>query len=385
MFGRGITLFRILGFEVKIDVSWLIIATLITWSLSTAVFPSYFKNLATVAYWTMGLFGALGLFLSVVIHEFSHSLLARRLGIPMKGITLFLFGGVAEMTEEPPNPRAEFLMAIAGPGASIALAGIFYGITVLGGAMAWPSAVIGVLSYLWTINLVLAAFNLIPAFPLDGGRVLRSVLWRVSQKLTWATRIAANVGSGFGFILMALGVISFIWGDLVSGIWWFLIGIFVRNASVGSYQQLISKQVLAGEPVRRFMEENPVTVPYYISIEQLVEEYVYKHHFKMYPVLQEDRLVGCITTRQIKELPRNEWGQHTVKELSSSCSSENTISPDADATAALALMQRTHNSRLMVVSDDQLVGIVTIKDLLRFLSLKLELEGKDLDKRNDRQ
>jgi Zn-dependent protease/predicted transcriptional regulator len=325
----------------------------------------------------MGIIGTLGLFLSVVIHEFSHSLVARRLGLPMKGITLFLFGGVAEMTEEPPNARTEFLMALAGPVASLLLGGILYGVTVLGAAGGWPAPVIGVLSYLWVINLVLAAFNLAPAFPLDGGRILRSVLWGYSKRLAWATRIASSIGGGFGYLLIGLGVLFFIRGNLVGGIWWFLIGLFVRSASAGSYQQLVTKQALAGHHVREFMEENPIAAPYQISVEQLVEDYIYKHHFKMFPVLQGEHLVGCITTRQVKELPRSEWSQHTVKERSIGCSTENTISPDADAMDALSQMHRTHNSRLMVVEGDHLVGIIALKDLLQFLSLKMDLEGRE--------
>ena len=385
MFGRGVTLFRLFGFEVKVDLSWLIIATLITWSLARSVFPAYFGSLTSATYWTMGVVGAAGLFLSVIIHEFSHSLVARRFGLSMKGITLFIFGGVAEMAGEPPNARAEFFMAIAGPAASVVLSGIIYGVTVLGGVANWPSPVIGVLSYLWVINLVLAAFNLVPAFPLDGGRVLRSLLWGYSKRLTWATRIASRIGSGFGFLLMLLGVLFFVRGDLVGGIWWFLIGMFVRSASAGSYQQLLTKQVLAGHPVRQFMQENPIAVPYQISIEQLVEDYVYKHHFKMFPVLEGERLVGCITTGQIKELPRSEWNQHTVKELSSGCTPDNTISPDTDATDALAQMHRTHNSRLMVVEGDRLVGIIALKDLLELLSLKLDLEGPEVGEQRNRR
>ncbi len=383
MFGQRITLFRLFGFEVKIDLSWLIIATLIAWSLASAVFPTYFEGLSAATYWGMGVIGALGLFLCVIIHEFSHSLVARRFGLPMRGITLFIFGGVAEMAEEPPSAKAEFVMAIAGPAASVVLSGVLYGITVLGGVGGWPAPVIGVLSYLWVINLVLAAFNLLPAFPLDGGRVLRSLLWGYSKRLTWATRVASRIGSGFGFVLMFLGVLFFIRGDLVGGIWWFLIGLFVRNASVGSYQQLLTRQVLAGHPVRQFMEENPITVPYQIPIEQLVEDYVYKYHFKMFPVLEGEHLVGCITTRQIKEVPRSEWSQHTVRELSDGCSTDNTISPDADTTEALAQMHRTRNSRLMVVEGDRLAGIITLKDLLRFLSLKLDLEGRQISERDE--
>jgi len=380
MFGKRITLFKLLGFEVKIDVSWLIIAVLITWSLARAVFPSYFQGLSGTTYVLMGVVGALGLFSSIVVHEFSHSLIARRFGLSMKGITLFIFGGVAEMEKEPPTAKAEFFMAIAGPLASVILGGILYGITVLGARSGWPNPVIGVLSYLWSINLVLAAFNLLPAFPLDGGRVLRSALWGFTGRLAWATRIASLIGSGFGFLLIAMGVVTIVRGDFVGGIWWFLIGMFVRNAAQASYRQLVTRRLLEGEPVRRFMERNPVTVPYHISVEQLVEDYVYKHHFKMYPVVQEEKLVGCVTTRDVKMIPREEWDQHTVKEVSTACSPENTIASDADATDALALMSRTGNSRLMVVDGERLVGIIALKDLLEFLSLKMDLEGKALER-----
>jgi Zn-dependent protease len=381
MFGKRITLFKLLGFEVRLDLSWLIIAVLVTWSLARAVFPAYFENLSILTYWWMGIVGALGLFLSVIVHEFAHSLIARRFGLHMKGITLFIFGGVAEMADEPPSAKAEFFMAIAGPATSVLLGLILFGITALGGWAGWTKPVLGVLSYLWAINLVLAAFNLLPAFPLDGGRVLRAALWGWTKRLRQATRIASLVGSGFGILLIGVGVFNIIRGDFVGGIWWFLIGMFVRSASQGSYQQLLVRQVLAGEPVRRFMVTDPVTVPYYISVEQLVEDYIYKHHFKMYPVLQEGKLVGCVSTREVKEIPRSEWDQHTVKEISKSCTGENTIPPDTDATAALALMNRTRNSRLMVVEDGRLLGIIALKDLLRFLSLKLDLEGKETERR----
>jgi len=381
MFGKRITLFKLLGFEVRLDLSWLIIAVLVTWSLARAVFPAYFENLSILTYWWMGIVGALGLFLSVIVHEFAHSLVARRFGLHMKGITLFIFGGVAEMADEPPSAKAEFFMAIAGPATSVLLGLLLLGITALGGWAGWTKPVLGVLSYLWAINLVLAAFNLLPAFPLDGGRVLRAALWGWTKQLRQATRIASLVGSGFGILLIGVGVFNIIRGDFVGGIWWFLIGMFVRSASQGSYQQLLVRQVLAGEPVRRFMVTDPVTVPYYISVEQLVEDYIYKHHFKMYPVVQEDKLVGCVSTREVKEIPRSEWDQHTVKEISKSCTGENTIPPDTDATAALALMNRTRNSRLMVVEDGRLLGIIALKDLLRFLSLKLDLEGKETERR----
>jgi Zn-dependent protease/CBS domain-containing protein len=375
MFGKRIKLFKLLGFEVRIDWSWIIIAILIAWSLSKGVFPSYYKNLPAQTYWWMGIIGALGLFLSIIAHEFSHSLVARRYGLPMKGITLFIFGGVAEMEEEPSSPRVEFMMAIAGPLSSIVIALVFYGVYSLGKQGALSGPVNGVIGYLAMINALLAGFNLLPAFPLDGGRVLRSILWGVKKNLRWATYISSRIGSGFGIFLIILGVIQVFRGNFVGGMWWFLIGMFLQGAAKASYQQLITRKALEGEPIRRFMKTDPVTVSPSVSLEHLVEDYVYKYHFKMFPVVEDsDRLLGCVTTKQVKEIPREDWNRKTVGEVASRCSPENTIEPQADAMKAISIMNRTGNSRLMVVEKGHLVGIISLKDMLELLSLKVELE-----------
>jgi Zn-dependent protease/predicted transcriptional regulator len=374
MFGKRITLFKLFGFSVRIDMSWLIIAALITWSLAANAFPHFYKGLSTQTYWLMGIVGALGLFVSIVFHEMCHSLVARRYGLRMKGITLFIFGGVAEMDDEPPSARAELMMAIAGPASSIILALGFGVIYLFGKLAAWPPPINGVIGYLGMINGVLAAFNLVPAFPLDGGRVLRALLWSWKDNVKWATRVASRIGSGFGLVLIILGVWNILLGNLIGGIWWFLIGMFVRGAANMSYQQLLTRQALEGEPVSRFMERNPVTVSSSISLEDLIENYIYKFHFKMFPVVEDGKLVGCISTREVKEIPRGEWPQRTVGELLTQCSVENTIRPDADSMQALSKMRKTGASRLVVVEGDRLVGIISLKDMLKFLSLKVELE-----------
>ena len=375
MFGQRIKLFKLLGFEVRIDWSWIIIAVLIVWSLSKGVFPSYYKNLSAQAYWWMGIIGAAGLFLSIIAHELSHSLVARKYGLPIKGITLFIFGGVAEMEDEPPSARAEFMMAIAGPLSSILIALVLYGIQAAGKQAGLAAPVTGVVGYLAMINGILAVFNLLPAFPLDGGRVLRSILWGVKKNLRWATYVSSRIGSGFGVLLIVLGVIQVFRGNFVGGMWWFLIGMFLQRAATMSYQQLVTRRALEGEPVRRFMKTDAVTVPPSISLEQLVEDYIYKYHFKMFPVVEDhDRLLGCVTTKQIKEIPREEWSRRTVADLASQCSPENTIEPQADAMKALSIMKQTGASRLMVVEAGRLAGIIALKDLLELLSLKVELE-----------
>jgi Zn-dependent protease len=377
MFGKRIKLFKLLGFQVSVDLSWIIIAVLIAWSLATGLLPLHYKNLTTQTYWMMGIVGALGLFLSIIVHEFSHSIVARKYGMPMKGITLFIFGGVAEMGDEPPSPKAEFMMAIVGPLSSIAIAVIFYGIyrAGLGGILAAP--VIGVVGYLAWINGILAAFNLVPAFPLDGGRILRSIIWGVKGNLRKATRISANIGAGFGILLIVFGVFSILRGNFVGGMWWFLIGMFLQGAAKASYQQMVLRKTLAGEPLERFMKSDPVTVSPALSVEDLVEDYVYKLHFKMYPVVEEDdRLVGCVTTKQIKEIPREKWSETTVGGIADRCTDENTVEPQTDAVEALSAMNRSGNSRLMVVEGNRLVGVIALKDMLQWLSLKMDLESQ---------
>jgi CBS domain-containing protein len=295
--------------------------------------------------------------------------------LPIRGITLFIFGGVAEMEGEPRSPKAEFLMAIAGPIASFLLALTFYGFSVFGEALGLPRTVVGVTRYLALINGMLATFNLLPAFPLDGGRVLRSALWRWKGDLRWATHIAAQSGSGFGMLLIVLGLINVLTGNFVPGMWWFLLGLFLRGAAAASYRQLMTRRALEGEPVRRFMTPEPMTVPPETTLRELVEDHIYRYHHDLFPVTEDLRLLGCVSTRQVKQVPREKWDRVTVREVIIPCSPVNTIGPDEDALKVLALIRRTGNSRLMVVEDERLVGIIALKDMLAFLSLKMDLES----------
>ncbi len=376
MFQRSVGIFRLFGFEVKVDPSWLILAVLITWSLARGLFPAYYEGLSTAAYWWMGVAGTLGLFLAIVFHELSHSLIARRRGLPMKGITLFIFGGVAEMSDEPENPKTELVMAAAGPVSSIVLGLFFLLLRMAAKAGGWPVPVLGVVTYLAFINFILAAFNLLPAFPLDGGRILRSLLWQRQGSLRRATRISSRIGGWFGMLLIVIGAFNFIGGNFIGGAWWFLIGLFLRSAAQTAYRQVVVRKTLEGEKVERFMNRDPVTVPAEATVEELVNDYIYRHHFKMYPVLEGERLTGCVTTRQVKEIPREEWPKRRVGELVDGCSAENTVNPETDAVTALTVMNRTENGRLLVVENGRLAGLITLKDLLRFLSVKLDLEGE---------
>ncbi|MFZ0034661.1 MAG: site-2 protease family protein [Sedimentisphaerales bacterium] len=377
MFGKPISLFSLFGFKVKLDVSWFILGILIAWSLATGVFPEYLPGLGVTAYWWMGIAGSLGLLVSIVFHEFCHSIVARYYGLSMKGITLFIFGGVAEMENEPESPKVEFLMALAGPVSSVLLSGVFYALVTAGKSIGWAKPANGVLGYLAWINLILAGFNLVPAFPLDGGRILRSILWAVKHNLRWATHIASSLGSAFGILLIVLGVINFIGGNFIGGLWYFLIGMFVRSASQMSYRQLIIRKALAGEHVGRFMKSEPISVSPSITLSELVQDYFYKYHYKMFPVLENGQVKGCVSTKEVKQIPHERWSDYRVADIVKPCSRENTVSVQEDAIKALSLMSSTGNSRLMVLDGEKIAGVVTLKDLLQFLALKIDLEEKD--------
>ena len=255
MFGRGIKLFNLLGFEVRLHSSWIILAVLIVWSLAGGFFPARFPGYTPASYVWMGVAGAVGLLLSIVIHEFAHSVVARHYGIPMRGIMLFIFGGVAEMGAEPPNAKSEFLMAIAGPLTSFVIAAFSFGV---GAAIriAGAPGVAAVFAYLAWINVILGLFNLVPAFPLDGGRVLRAAIWSRKRDIVPATRIASRIGVGFGFFLMLLGIWDVFRGNVVGGIWWVLIGMFVRGASEMSYRQVLHQRALEEARIRELMNQD---------------------------------------------------------------------------------------------------------------------------------
>jgi Zn-dependent protease/CBS domain-containing protein len=377
MFGSRVRLFRLFGFSVGVDLSWIFLAILVTWSLSTVVFPQMHPDLDSTSYWIMGIIGAVGLFLSIILHELGHSFVARQFGIPINEITLFIFGGVAEMEDEPPDAKSEFLMAIAGPATSFLIAGVLLAFQYVVAPRIPATPLMTVIRYLFWLNLVVAFFNLLPAFPLDGGRVLRSILWHVKANLKWATRVASSIGSAFGTGLIVLGLLVFVGGSIVQGLWWFMIGMFMRAASSMSYRQVLIRRMLRGETVRQFMKADPVSVAPYVSLHDLVENYIYRHHYKLFPVVQDGGLVGYITARDVSQIPREEWEQRTVDELMHSYSTGNTIGPDEDAMKALAAMSRSGNSRLMVVENGKLVGIIALKDMLNFLSLKFDLENEE--------
>lgn len=373
----SLRLFSLFGFTVRLDLSWLLLALLISWSLGAGLFPQQYPGLAASTYAWMGVAAAVCIFFSIVFHELSHSLVARYYGMEIRGITLFLFGGVAEMDREPPSPKSELLMAVAGPIASVILAGLFAAAAFVANQAGAAVPLIGVAETLATINVWVAAFNLVPAFPLDGGRVLRAVLWQRKHDLRAATEQATRMGQGFGVVLMLLGVLRLAGGDVIGGMWWFLVGAFLRMAAMSSYRQMIIDEMIRDRPVADFMRRNPITVSPSLSVDRWLTDFVYQQYFKMYPVVDGDELLGCIGIDAIKSLPVADRAGTTVGELVKPCSPDNTVPANASTAKLLReMVRRGTPTRYMVVENGRLVGVISLKDLLDLVSLKIEIEPR---------
>ena len=374
MFGPGIKLFSVFGFEVKLDFSWVFIATLVVWSLATGYFPQALAGLSADTYWTMAVVATFGLFFSIVFHELAHSLVARIFGLKIKGITLFIFGGIAEMANEPKNPITELMMAIAGPLGSLVLAGGFYLVALFSGLVGAGQPIEAVFAYLAFINMILAVFNMIPAFPMDGGRVLRAILWHYTGDMARATHIAARGGHFFGVGLIIMGIASALTGNFISGIWMVLIGLFIQRAAASEDFRSDVHSVFGDQRVKDFMVRDPVSLDASVKIRDLVDEYFYQFYHDMFPVTDHDRLVGYVTVRDVNKIPPNQWDITSVNKIMTLCSSDNIVDVNAAMMDVLALMGKTNNGRMMVVENDKLVGIITLKDLLGVLSIRNQLQ-----------
>ena len=374
MFTKKFELFSILGFRVSLDLTWFILAVLIVWSLAEGYFPAVIDGLDRGTALTLGVAGALGLFFSIVFHEFSHAIVARRYDIPIKGITLFIFGGVAEMEDEPPSAKSEFLMAIAGPIASYVLAALFY---LLAMAVPGPGSevpLVALFAYLGLINLILATFNLVPAFPLDGGRVLRAAIWGWTGNLSRATRIGAGTGRVLGALLVALGFLNAVNGNIIAGMWQALIGLFIIGAARSTEMRMTMTSLLEDVPVGRLMVRHPVTVPDDTPVDYMIENYFYRFNHKIFPVLRDGHLIGCVRLDDVSKVPPEERGRRVAADILSNDSAERTIGPDRSVMEALSLMRELNVSRLMVAEGDELVGLLTMRDIMSHVSIHEQLE-----------
>ena len=371
MIGASITLIEVFGIKIRVNISWAFIAILLAWGLAEGYFPTINEKLPEATYWWMSIVAVLGLFASILLHELAHSLVARAYGMEITGITLWLLGGIAELKGEPPSPKVELLMAIAGPAMSVFLGTFFW---LSAGVLQGFVSVATVLSYLGMLNLILAAFNMVPAFPLDGGRVARAIIWMRTGDYLAATKTAARMGSLFGLGLIAFGFLGLVTGAGLASLWWVVLGMFVRFAADSSNLQAQTKNVLAQKTVREFMTPKPITVSAETSVADLVENYIYHYDFEFFPVMDGGRVAGSVSLQEVRTLPLDRHKQVRVREIMKPISANTLVSPRDLAANVMTRMQETGASLLMVMDRDDLVGVIATKDLLRIIAIQSALE-----------
>ena len=378
MQGRDLQIGSILGIPIKVHASWFVVFVFLTWSLATGYFPEALPGLSNVRYWAMGGIATLLLFLSVLLHELGHSYVALRYRIPIGQIILFFFGGMAQMRQEPPGPRAEFLIAIAGPIVSFALAALLFGFVSLSSSIQGLDGLIVLGGMLGSINLTLGLFNLIPGFPLDGGRALRAGLWAWSGDFYRATAQASVVGQGFGMLLGLLGaglILSAVSGIApgavaANGGWLILIGVFLFVIAKGSRHQAAIRASLSGVLVKEIMVQHVVTLHPDLMIEEAVSRYFLPHGYRAFPVVEDGHLVGMLSLSELQAIPQSRWAWQRVGDLMQPRSLFREVSPEASALHALEQMVQKGQSRLAVVQGGALVGLITRSGIARVLQLR---------------
>ncbi|MES2144630.1 MAG: site-2 protease family protein [Pseudomonadota bacterium] len=375
MFGNPVRAFEILGFQVKVDASWLIIAALLVWTLSSGYFPQEVAGLGQTDAVVLSVAAMLGLFASLILHELAHSLVARRFGLRVGSITLFLFGGVAELDEEPASARSEVLIALAGPVASLVLAALLWVAMQMDRAADLSPALRALLGYLAGINLVLAVFNLLPAFPMDGGRVLRATLWARSGDLVGATRIAVRVAAMFAYALVALGILSLFSPAGAGGFWFALIGIYLLLAAQTTYAQLMLHTALKGRTVRDLMTRAPVTTPPEATLADVVDNVMLAHARSFVPVVEGDHLLGYVDTGMLTTITRENWADTHVADIFEPLGPDNSVQQDVTADALLDRIARTGRRKFLVADQGQLVGVISLTDLVSSIGVMTALGG----------
>jgi len=370
----SIRLFRIAGIDIGIHYTWIFIFVLVAWSLAQGFFPQAYPGWSTTTYWVTGFVASLLLFVSVLLHELAHSLVARARGLPVRSITLFIFGGVSNLEEEPQQPRVEFVMAIVGPLTSLVLAGICWGLFQLMAGESTP--VVAALFYLALINALLAGFNLLPAFPLDGGRVLRSILWGATGNLVKATNIAAISGRVFSWLFIGYGVYELLWvGNLFGGLWIAFIGWFLGNAADTSRREVGLREQLTGVRVQDVMDPSPVAISPATSVWDLVRDTFRQYRRRAVPVSDGNQAVGIITFTDVRELPQERWAQTPVEEIMTRTPLYS-VAPEDDLSSAMKLIAQHDINQVLVLKSGQLVGLLSRADIIQYLQLSQELGVK---------
>jgi Zn-dependent protease len=365
---HGIYVAKIFGIPVTLDYSWFFIFGLVAWSLAGGYFTRVLPGVTGPVHWLLGIGAALLLFISILLHELAHSIIARAKGIPIRGITLHVFGGVAEMKEEPADPKSELMMAAAGPVTSVALGLIFGLLTLLSSSIPYR----GLFGYLFYINIVLALFNLIPGYPLDGGRILRALLWMNNGDLFKSTRWATRLGAIISLLFIVYGFILMFSSALVGGIWFVFIGFFLHHATESSYNLLVLKRGLKGMKVEDLMVRTVNTVPPDLTLQSFVDDYVltYRHH--SFPVIEGNQPLGIVTLHDLKDVPRQEWTMKTIRQVMTPIGQEYLICSKCELADAFTRAAGNGVGRLVVVDErNNFAGYLSFRDLETLLSLKM--------------
>jgi len=364
MVKQNISLGRILGIPIGVDYSWFLIFGLLSYMLATNYYPGEFKDWPAYLYWLIGMLTSLLLFASVLLHELGHSLTAQRFQLSVRNITLFVFGGVAQISGEPPSAKAEFWIAIAGPITSFFLAAFFYLMEPLFTSL---TPLLALVKYLAYINLILALFNLIPGFPLDGGRVFRAVIWAVTHNLRKATVISGNVGRLFAFFIIYLGVVQILSGNVANGLWTIFIGWFLESAASRQIHQQELQDLLRAHKVKEAMNRYFPIIPAHTTLQDLVDNHIIAAGRRSLMVLKNDRMVGLLTLHHLKEIPPNQWANTTVEQVMLPLSQLKKVYPETDLWSALQEMDRDGVNQLPVTEENEIVGILSREDLISFL------------------
>jgi len=366
---------KIFGIDIYIHISWVIILVLLTWSLAVGWFPVLYHGFSAVTYWVLGFIAAVLLFVSVLLHELAHSLVARARGLPVKNITLYIFGGVSNIEKEPGSPGIEFQIAVVGPLTSLLIGVLAFVFFFLLGQ--YSPALGAILWYLGLANILLGIFNLIPGFPLDGGRVLRSIVWKIDGNLRRATRIVTVVGQIIAYLFILAGIWLFFVGYFIDGLWLGFIGWFLLSSAQSANSEVMLQSVFRGVTVSEVMNTAPTTVPANISLQKLVDEYFLPLGLRSAFVIQGDRLAGLITLSDIRHVPREEWGQTPVGLAMIPRDRLHIVSPQQSLNDVLPLMAGRDVNQLPVVQDERLVGVLSRDAIVRYLEIRRNLGLED--------
>lgn len=371
--GQSIGIGRIFGVRIGLHPSWFVIALIVTYSMAVGELPADYPGWGDALYWVVGAVISLLFFASVLAHELSHALVARRFGLRVRDITLFIFGGAASLEGDAERPRDEALIAVAGPLTSLAIGAALWGIDV---AIGQPQAA-AIIGWLGFINLTLGLFNLIPGFPMDGGRILRAILWKIRGDRLAATRNAAAVGRGFGYLLIAAGVFVLFGGrQPFAGVWLALIGWFLSNAAEATVAQMSVEHSLRGIKVREVMESDPPSISPNETVADLVNERLIRGEHRSFLVRHADGgLAGIVTLSDVRRMPRENWEAGRVTDIMTRYADLATIGPDGEVEAALKLLQEREVNQLPVVEDAgrTVVGLLTRAGILRLIEARMRL------------